>query len=272
MLACLLTCLLSLLACFTYLLTVCLLLLLVAEVQQQQASSSSSSSSYCNSIQQSVSQSVLTPWLPSSLVVYCCCQFLSCSPPTTCQLVYYSFNLPNLSLFLSLCLSPSFSPERKKVLNIITIHDPQPRVVICTVCFRSQEFSEVRERERERERDVFCAIRSVPNLCVGSGLKVEGISSRRAHTRWEAKPSTSFASGKCSRLKKVSLNLKVLPKVLDLWDYPTNHKANQLHKNIDFICFVCALGLNSYIYMWIHTSYVNTKEKKRSNSKYIPWK
>jgi hypothetical protein len=25
--------------------------------------------------------------------------------------------------------------------------------------------------ERERERDVFCAIRSVPNLCVGSGLR-----------------------------------------------------------------------------------------------------
>jgi hypothetical protein len=51
-----------------------------------------------------------------------------------------------------------------------------------------------RERERERERDVFCAIRSVPNLCVGSGLsELEGISSRRAHTRWEA--STSFASG-----------------------------------------------------------------------------
>ncbi len=50
------------------------------------------------------------------------------------------------------------------------------------------------ERKRERERDVFCAIRSVPNLCVGSGLsEVEGISSRRAHTRWEA--STSFASG-----------------------------------------------------------------------------
>ncbi len=24
---------------------------------------------------------------------------------------------------------------------------------------------------RERERDVFCAIRSVPNLCVGSGLR-----------------------------------------------------------------------------------------------------
>jgi hypothetical protein len=42
-----------------------------------------------------------------------------------------------------------------------------------------------------------------------------------------------------------------------------------MHTIFDFICFVCALGLNSYSYMWVHTSCNKTEE--RSNSKYIPW-